>query len=156
MTHYLAKVAVAILVFLLFVFAGWLLSLPIRRLGKHETLQRNRVYRLIAGSINAAILMVGVVFTLGTLGVNVTALIGGLGLGGFAIGLTLKDAISNFVAGLMVVIYAPIELGDTIDVGGIKGKVIDINLRYVTLQTESDIVLIPNGNFLTGVIRKSL
>jgi len=96
-------------------------------------MQRNRVYRLIAGSINTLIVGAGAISALGTLGVNITALVAGLGLTGFALGLALKDAISNLVGGLMIVVYAPFDLEDTIDLGGTKGKVVDINLRYVTL-----------------------
>ena len=54
----------------------------------------------------------------------------------------------------MIIVYAPFDLGDTIELGGTKGKVIDINLRYVTLEAESEVILIPSSNFLTSIIRK--
>lgn len=152
---YSEKTILAFLVLCAFMLLGWLLSLTVRRLGRNKTMQRNRVYRLIAGSINTLIVGAGAISALGTLGVNITALVAGLGLTGFALGLALKDAISNLVGGLMIVVYAPFDLEDTIDLGGTKGKVVDINLRYVTLRTESELVLIPNGNFITSVIRKA-
>ncbi len=152
---YSEKIFLALFVLCVFVFVGWLLSFMVQRLGKHKSLKRNRVYRLIAGSINSVILGAGAITALGTLGVNITALVAGLGLTGFALGLALKDAISNLVAGLLIVVYAPFDLEDTIDMAGTRGKVVDINLRYVTLQTEAELVLIPNGNFTTSVIRKS-
>lgn len=155
-TQYSEKTLLALFVLLVSIFLGWFLSLLIRRLGKHKTMQRSRVYRLIANSLSTVIVGAGVISALGTLGVNVMALVAGLGLTGFALGLALKDAISNFVAGLMIVIYSPFNLEDTIELGGIKGKVVDINLRYVTLQTETEVVLVPNSNFLTSAIRKSV
>lgn len=154
-TQYSEKTLLALLVLFVSIALGWLLSLLIRRLGKHKTMQRSRVYRLIANSIGTVVVGAGVISALGTLGVNVMALVAGLGLTGFALGLALKDAISNFVAGLMIVIYSPFNLEDTIELGGVKGRVVDINLRYVTLQTEAEVVLIPNSNFLTSAIRKS-
>ena len=154
-TQYSGKTLLALAVLLASVFLGWLLSLLIRRLGKHKTMQRSRIYRLIANSLNTVVVGAGVISALGTMGVNVAALVAGLGLTGFALGLALKDAISNFVAGMMIVIYSPFGLEDTIELGGIRGKVVDINLRYVTLQTEMEVVLIPNNNFLTSAIRKS-
>jgi small-conductance mechanosensitive channel len=68
----------------------------------------------------------------------------------------MKDAISNLVAGLIIIVYEPFDLADTIELDGTRGKVVDIDLRYMTLQTESENVLIPNSNFLTSVIRKGL
>lgn len=154
-TQYSEKTLLALLVLLASIVLGWFLSLLIRRFGNHKTMQRSRVYRLIANSIGTVIVGAGVISALGTLGVNVMALVAGLGLTGFALGLALKDAISNFVAGLMIVIYSPFGLEDTIELGGIKGKVVDINLRYVTLQAETEVVLVPNSSFLTSSIRKS-
>ena len=153
--NYSEKIFLALFVLCSFVLLGRLLSFMVQRLGKNKSMKRNRVYRLIAGSINSVILGAGAITALGTLGVNITALVAGLGLTGFALGLALKDAISNLVAGLLIVVYAPFDLEDTIDIAGTRGKVVDINLRYVTLQTEAELVLIPNGNFTTSVIRKS-
>ncbi|MBQ0713106.1 MAG: mechanosensitive ion channel, partial [Porticoccus sp.] len=59
-------------------------------------------------------------------------------------------AISNLVAGMMIVIYKPIELGNIIEISGTKGEVMNINLRYITLQSDSIINLIPNSLFLSN------
>ncbi|HEX9777620.1 MAG TPA: mechanosensitive ion channel domain-containing protein [Geopsychrobacteraceae bacterium] len=152
---YSEKILLAVSVLCIFALLGWLLSLAVRRFGSNKPLQRNRVYRLIAGSISSVIIGVGAISALGTLGVNIMALVAGLGLTGFALGLALKDAIANLVAGLMIVVYAPFDLEDLIELGGIKGTVVDINLRYVTLRTETELVLVPNGNFVTSIIRKT-
>jgi small-conductance mechanosensitive channel len=80
-----------------------------------------------------------------TMGVNITPIIAGLGLGGFALGFALRDAISNLLAGLLIIIYRPFSKGDYISVAGSKGKVEEINLRYTVLDTgEGEIALIPN------------
>jgi len=146
----------ALIVLCCFLAGGWLLSHLIRRAGKHKTVQRNRVYRLVAGSLNAIVAVAGLVTALGTLGVNITAIVAGLGLTGFGLGLALKDTISNLVAGLLIVIYGPFDIEDTIEISGVRGRVIDINLRYVTVETETEEVLIPNSQFLTSVIRKKV
>ena len=153
-TDYAEKIVLALLVLCVFTFAGWVISLVLRRLGKRRSLQANRVYRLMAGSVNTVITGAGVITALGTLGVNITALVAGLGLTGFALGMALKDAIANLVAGLMIIVYTPFDLGDTVELSGSRGRVVDMNLRYVTLQTETERVLIPNSNFVTSVIKK--
>ena len=95
---------------------------------------------------------VGVVTILGTLNVNVSALIAGLGLTGFAVGFACKDVLANVLSGLILMIYSPFEINDFITVKGKSGKFIDINFRYVTLIDGAEIVLIPNSVILNEVI----
>lgn len=87
---------------------------------------------------------------IGKLGFDVPALVAGLGLTGFALGFALKDAISNLIAGIMIVIYKPCEIGDLIEISGAKEKIIDINLRYLTISTELGKCLIPNSLILSN------
>ena len=82
---------------------------------------------------------------LSKVGFDVSALVAGLGLTGFALGFALKDAISNLVAGVMIVMYKPIELGNVIETEGIRGSVANINLRYITVKSEDAVHLIPNS-----------
>jgi small-conductance mechanosensitive channel len=98
--------------------------------------------------------LIGVLSCLGTLGVDTTALVAGLGLTGLALGLAIKDAVSNFIAGLMIILYSPFELGDELEVSGAKGRVVDMDLRYVTIENESEQILIPNSSFLNSVVKK--
>ena len=60
--------------------------------------------------------------------------------------------LSNFISGILIFIYEPFKLGDTIEVEKNTGKVIDINLRYVTIETENQKVLIPNSISVSKVI----
>jgi len=53
--------------------------------------------------------------------------------------------LSNFISGILIFIYEPFSLGDIIEVEGKKGKVIDINLRYVTIEFEKQLILVPNS-----------
>ena len=79
-------------------------------------------------------------------------LVAGLGLTGFALGFALKDAISNLVAGVMIVLYKPIKLGNYIEVSNSKGTVIDLNLRYITIKGEGAVRLIPNSLILSNKV----
>ena len=97
-------------------------------------------------------LILGLITALGTLGVNISAIVAGLGLTGFAFGFAFKDMLSNFISGVLIFIYEPFKLGDTIEVEGKTGKVIDINLRYVTIEAEDQKVLVPNSISVSKVI----
>ena len=97
-------------------------------------------------------LIIGFITALGTLGVNISAIVAGLGLTGFAFGFAFKDMLSNFISGILIFIYEPFKLGDNIEVEGKSGEVIDINLRYVTIESEDKKVLIPNSISVSKVI----
>lgn len=109
-------------------------------------------FRLVSNSQKAILITIGIIMALSKLGFDVTALVAGLGLTGFAVGLALKDAISNIVAGLMIIVYKPIKMGDTIELSGSKGKVVDINLRYITIKGEGNTHLLPNSLILNNKV----
>ena len=100
-----------------------------------------------------ALIVLGLITALGTLGVNITGIVAGLGLTGFALGFALKDSISNLLAGVMILLYRPFEVGDRIDIGGLAGVVMHVNLRYTEMETDTERVLVPNSKMLTDPIR---
>jgi small-conductance mechanosensitive channel len=98
------------------------------------------------------VLIVGLITGLGTVGIDISALIAGLGLTGLAIGIALKDVVSNSIAGIMILIYKPFQRHDQITVTGLEGSVVQIDLRFTTLETADQRILIPNANLLTNSI----
>ena len=108
---------------------------------------------LLAGVAHISLNALGVITALGTLGVNITGIVAGLGLTGFALGFALKDSISNLLAGVMILLYRPFEVGDRIDVSGLAGTVVHVDLRYTELDNEKERVLVPNSKMLTDPIR---
>ena len=108
---------------------------------------------LLASIARISLILLGLITALGTLGVNIMGIVAGLGLTGFALGFALKDSISNLLAGVMILLYRPFEVGDRIDVGGLGGRVTHVNLRYSELESETERVLVPNSKMLTDPIR---
>ena len=108
---------------------------------------------LLAGVAHVSLNALGVITALGTLGVNITGIVAGLGLTGFALGFALKDSISNLLAGMMILLYRPFEVGDRIDVSGLAGTVVHVDLRYTELDNDRERVLVPNSRMLTDPIR---
>ena len=145
------KLALAALLFLTF----WLLSSLARRAivaaGKKANIDTH-VVRLMAMSARVVLLCLGIITALGTLGVDVSALVTGLGLTGFALGFAIKDTISNILAGVLLLIYRPFGVGDKIEVKGMKGTVKSIDLRYTTLTQEEGHSLLPNSLLFTNPI----
>jgi small conductance mechanosensitive channel len=107
---------------------------------------------LLAQTVRVALLIMGVMTALGTIGVNVNALVAGLGLSGFALGFALRDVLSNVLAGFLILFYRPFNRGDLISVAGMEGRVIGVDLRYTSLDAGDKRVLVPNSNLFTTPI----
>jgi small conductance mechanosensitive channel len=125
--------------------------------GVLRVVERTRAHgplgQLLASIARLSLLVLGFVTALGTLGVNITGIVAGLGLTGFALGFALKDSISNVLAGVMILLYRPFEVGDRIDMGGLAGRVTHVDLRYTELDNDQERVLVPNSKMLTDPIR---
>ncbi|MDA2930681.1 mechanosensitive ion channel family protein [Acidobacteria bacterium AH-259-O06] len=88
------------------------------------------------------------------MGIDVSALVATLGLGGFALGFALRDAISNLLAGILILIYRPFQVGDQVKVGAAEGVVHEVNLRYTVLAgSDGTRHLIPNSMTFTTTVR---
>ena len=133
-----------LLIFILFWFFSKVIQYVINNYLKAKN-SKNNISTVIANIIKNIVIIVGLITSLGTIGVNVSAIVAGLGLTGFAFGFAFKDMLSNFISGIMIFIYEPFQLGDVIKVDGKEGEVVDINLRYVTLLNNESRVLVPNS-----------
>ena len=134
----------------------WLLG----RIAYHAVLRiggrtrlRGPLSALLARTARIALLVLGVVTALGTLGADITGIVAGLGLTGFALGFALKDSISNLLAGVLLLVYRPFDVGNRIEVAGFAGRVVNIDLRYTELDAEMQRILLPNSKLLTDPIR---
>jgi len=102
--------------------------------------------------IKVAALIMGAITALSEMGIDVGALVAGLGLTGFAFGFAFKDIISNVLAGVLIIIYKPFQVGDQIKIKAYAGNVVSIDLRYTVLNTEGDMVYVPNSLLFTDAI----
>lgn len=142
----------ATLVLAAFIFASKLVDHFLQKLQRRYDATANEFFRLLSNSQRAILIFIGIILALSKLGFDIGALVAGLGLTGFALGFALKDAISNLVAGIMIVLYKPISLGDNVEVTGSKGTVVDFNLRYITVKSEGVTYLIPNSLLLSNKV----
>lgn len=94
-----------------------------------------------------------VVLVLSQLGINVAALIAGLGIAGLALGFAAKDSLENFIAGITILLDRPFSVGDWITVEGHYGKIFSISLRSTRMQTpKNEIVVFPSVHMVTKAI----
>ncbi len=147
----LPRIITGVIVFIV----AWIIALIVRsiisRLSNH-TMSRRYLFALLAKVAYVVIIIIGIITALGTMGINVLALVTGLGLASFAVGFALKDSLSNTLAGFIILYYEPFRIGDTIGVTNENGRVTEINLRYTVLQSEGKHIMVPNSTVLTNTV----
>jgi small conductance mechanosensitive channel len=90
---------------------------------------------------------------LGVFGVPLSALGAAVGLIGLGLSFALKDIIANFISGILIMIYRPIEIGDQIEVGGEAGTVQEVKTRATEIKTyDGREVIVPNSNLYNSQI----
>jgi small conductance mechanosensitive channel len=141
----------ALAVFAAFWVAGVLLRGMIVRAGKTRKFDRS-LAKLFGKAIWLTLLVVGGITALETAGVDVTALVAGLGVIGFALGFAMKDIVSNVVSGILIIMYKPFRHGDRIKVSSFAGVVSNIDLRYTTLDSDGTKIFVPNSLLFTIAI----
>jgi len=149
--RFIPQMIIGLVIYIFF----WVFSIMFRRVVKRYgrvTRLDPAVLSLLMQVINAVILIIGAITALGTIGLDVTALVAGLGLTSFALGFALQDILSNVLSGVLLLIYRPFRLGNYIRVGEKEGHVVGIDLRYTTLRNESHFILIPNQNLFKEAI----
>ena len=138
---------IAFIIILICFYGGAIIAKRIFiKLAEKSTQEQSKVFLLIGSVIKIGLIILGFISAFGTLGIDVSAMVAGLGLTGFALGFALKDALSNLLAGVLILFYQPFKCGDHIGVAGCKGKVINIDLRYTTIESDESKYLIPNKN----------
>ncbi|HEV7905904.1 MAG TPA: mechanosensitive ion channel domain-containing protein [Pyrinomonadaceae bacterium] len=140
------------LVFLIFLLVAWVgrrviaLAAPRVRADTGAVLLLSRVYYY-------GILIFGIVTALGAAGLNVSALVTGLGLTGFALGFALKDVLSNLLSGIMLLLYRPFNIGDHIRMGEYEGRIETIRMRDTLVRAaDGRLIVVPNTKLITEVV----
>nr|WP_235607534.1 mechanosensitive ion channel domain-containing protein [Salinivibrio kushneri] len=101
-----------------------------------------------------AVWVIGILVGLSQIGVNLTPVLTGFGIAGVIIGFALQDTLSNFAAGMMLLIYRPFDVGDFVYAGGVDGKVGNMSLVNTTIRTfDNQIIIVPNSKIWGDVIK---
>jgi len=145
------KLATTIFILIIFFVISKIIKKVIGSAAKRLQMD-NHLTLLLARTSSIILLIVGLVTALGTLGIDVSAIVAGLGLTGFALGFALKDIISNLLSGILILLYQPFKVGNTIKISGFEGEVVAIDLRYTELNSDGNKVLMPNSKLFTDPI----
>ncbi|HVV88249.1 MAG TPA: mechanosensitive ion channel family protein [Kofleriaceae bacterium] len=143
------------LALVMFVAGRWIARVLVRGVGAMmERGDMDVSLRKFLGDVLYAILLVAVVtVTLDTVGIHTTAVVAVIGAAGLAVGLALQGSLSNFAAGVMLIVLRHYRVGDLVVIGKYTGRVEAIKVFHTVLVTSDNReVLIPNGQVITAPI----
>ncbi|MCG3696134.1 mechanosensitive ion channel [Aliarcobacter butzleri] len=145
-----------IVALLIFFIGKWIVNKIVAILGKvlrkingiDETL-----VKFLENIVYYALLTVVIIAALNKLGIATTSFLAILGAAGLAIGLALKDSLGNFASGVMIVIFKPFKVGDSVVAGGVTGTVTEVTIfNTVFLTADNQKIIVPNSSITGGSI----
>jgi small conductance mechanosensitive channel len=148
-----------VLLFIVIVFgfrklADFFQKLIERALEKSHLQLSELLRRMVVSIVRNLIIILGVLIALSQIGISLGPLLAGLGVAGFVIGFALQDSLSNFAAGMMILMYRPFDVGDLIEAGGVTGKVSKMSLVNTTILTvDNQTIVVPNNKIWGDVVR---
>lgn len=153
--RWMFKIVVFLLILLVFKLLANLARRVIRRAVSTSKLHFSHLLQdFLVSFAGKAVLFIGILIALSQLGMQLGPVLAGLGIAGFIVGFALQDTLANFAAGLMILIYRPFDIGDSVEAGGVTGKVKQMNLVSTTIDTwDNQRVIVPNRKIWGDVIR---
>lgn len=145
---------------LLLVIFTWLVAIGVRRVGLlwAEQTEGDRSTEILIGRLcYGGVWVLGSIVALGVLGLDFATLLGTLGLTSVAIGFSLKDVLSNYISGVILLAARPFRISDQVVIGSYEGTVVQIQLRATTMRTyDGRLVYIPNQQvFQSSVVNNT-
>ncbi len=121
---------------------------------KSSKILKNEVINLSIKVINSMILIIAFISILKIAGINLTALLSGLGIAGAAVAFAAKDSISNIFGSISILIGDVFEQGDWIETKDVNGTVVEIGLRASTIRTfDNALISIPNSELANSGVK---
>ena len=144
----------AVIIFVVGLFAArWVGRLMMRWLSRKELGLEPPVRTLITRIVRLLVLVFALVIALGTLHVDIAPLVAVIGVGGIGIGLAMQGVLSNLMAGLTIIFTKPFRVGEYVELLGVQGQVISIELFTTTLiHSDQSRVVIPNRKIVGEVL----
>lgn len=151
-TTYSVKIIAALLILLIGKWVARRITNLITKLMEKNKVDLTLV-RFLDSIIYYTFMVVIAIAAAGQLGINTTSFLTIVGAAGLAIGLALKDSLSNFASGVMLVLFRPYRVDDYVDIGGVTGTVVSISLFTTELKTpDNQKVIVPNAGITSNII----
>ena len=142
----------ALVIFFVGRFIVRLLTRGLRKLMEKRKVDQTLV-TFVTNLASMALLAFVIIAAIGALGIQTTSLIAILGAAGLAVGLALQGSLSNFAAGVLIVLFRPYKVGDWVEAAGVSGAVEEVQILTTILKTgDNKQVIVPNGQIMDSII----
>lgn len=139
----------------IFIIGRWVANLitkGVRRLLERADVDATLV-KFLSNIVRILLLIFVILAAIGQLGIQTTSLIAVLGAAGLAVGLALQGSLSNFAAGVLVIIFRPYKVGDYIEAAGVAGTVDEVQIFNTVMNTpDNKRIIVPNSQITGGII----
>ena len=140
--------------YIIFKILNTVASIKLCDVGSDDAKMKNDLINVGIKILNFVVLIIGLLIMLYFAGVDLTAVLSGLGIGGFAVAFAAKDTISNFFGTISILFSNVFSQGDWVGINGHEGVVVEIGLRVTTLRTfDNALIAIPNGTFASTDVK---
>ena len=120
---------------------------------KSESDFDDQVLPIMRKGIRAVIWIMGIIIGMDNLGIDITAMIAGLGIGGLALALAAQDMVKNIFGGIMIFLDKPFKIGERIQIDGFDGTVEEVGLRSTRVRTlEGRLLIVNNSTFSDNTV----
>jgi small conductance mechanosensitive channel len=146
------KIVIAIAIYVVGKFGAKFLTKLIQKT-MAKNIDDETLLKFLGNIIYGVLLVVVILASLGQLGVQTTSFIAILGALTLAIGLAFQSTLGNISAGIMIIIFRPIKIGDFVEAGGATGVIEEINIFNTIMKTgDNKVIIIANSNIIGGNI----
>ena len=147
---------VRIIVALLIFYIGRMIARSLSK-GVRKVLAAREVDKIletfVSNLVYWALLIVVIIAAIDRLGIETTSLIAVMGAAGLAVGLALQGSLSNFAAGVLIVIFRPYRVGDFVEAAGVSGSVEQVQILTTILKTpDNKQIIVPNSAIMSSII----
>ncbi|MGJ0481500.1 small-conductance mechanosensitive channel MscS [Pantoea agglomerans] len=149
---YAVNIVAAIAIIIIGMIIARIISNAVNRLLRARHIDAT-VADFLSALVRYGVIAFTIIAALGRIGVQTASVIAVLGAAGLAVGLALQGSLSNLAAGVLLVTFRPFRTGEFVDLGGVMGTVLHVQIFSTTLRTaDGKIVVVPNGKIISGNI----
>lgn len=149
---YAVNIVAAIAIIIVGMIIARIISNTVNRLLRARHIDAT-VADFLSALVRYGVVAFTVIAALGRIGVQTASVIAVLGAAGLAVGLALQGSLANLAAGVLLVTFRPFRTGEFVDLGGVMGTVLNVQIFSTTLRTaDGKFVVVPNGKIISGNI----
>lgn len=155
LTHYSFQLLGALIIVVMGWFAAQYMYALLMRVFERNHFDTT-LAKFVASVVKILIFMAMIVIALGKIGISIAPFVAAIGAVSLTAGLALQGSVSNYAAGVLLIISRPFKVGDTLSVAGVYGVVEEIKLSYTVLRNEDEeLITVPNKQMIGDVLVNS-